>query len=60
MIERFFKMMKTELADRFPSCGEANTALFRHIEVFYNERRRHSPIGLIRSAAFERQATQVA
>ncbi|HXG71287.1 MAG TPA: IS3 family transposase, partial [Vicinamibacterales bacterium] len=35
---------------------------FDYIEVFYNQRRRHSTIGRISPAAFERQAqmTQVA
>jgi hypothetical protein len=31
-------------------------ALFDYIEVFYNQRRRHSTIGYISPAAFERRA----
>ena len=46
--------MKTELADRFDSCGEAKMALFDYIEVFYNQRRRHSTIGQISPAEYER------
>jgi hypothetical protein len=30
----FFSTMKTELADRFESCGEAQMQLFDYIEVF--------------------------
>ena len=55
-MESFFSTVKTELADRFPSYGEAKMALFDYIEVFYNQRRRHSTLGLISPAAFERQA----
>jgi integrase-like protein len=31
-------------------------ALFDYIEVFYNQRRRHSTIGYVSPAAFERDA----
>jgi len=55
VIESFFKTVKVELADRFPSYGEAKMALFDYIEVFYNQRRRHSTLGLISPAAFERR-----
>jgi transposase InsO family protein len=55
VIESFFKTVKTELTDRFPSYGEATMALFDYIEVFYNQRRRHSTLGLISPAAFERR-----
>jgi putative transposase len=44
------------LADRFTSCGEAKMELFDYIEVFYNQRRCHSTIGLVSPAAFERAA----
>jgi putative transposase len=56
VMEAFFSSLKTELADRFDSCGEAKMALFDYIEVFYNQRRRHSTIGYLSPAAFERQA----
>ena len=56
VMEAFFSSLKTELADRFESCGAAKLALFDYIEVFYNQRRRHSTIGYISPAAFERQA----
>ena len=56
VMESFFSTVKTELADRFDSCGDAKMALFDYIEVFYNQRRRHSTLGQISPAAFERRA----
>jgi putative transposase len=59
--ESFFSSVKSELGDRFDSCGEAKMELFDYIEVFYNQRRRHSTIGQISPAAFEKaRATQAA
>jgi transposase InsO family protein len=54
VMEAFFSTVKTEVADRFESCGEAKMQLFDYIEVFYNQRRRHSTIGYVSPAAFER------
>jgi putative transposase len=59
-MESFFSSVKSELRDRFDSCGEAKMELFDYIEVFYNQRRRHSTLGQISPAAFERRATQAA
>jgi putative transposase len=56
VMESFFSTVKAELADRFPSYGEAKMALFDYIEVFYNQRRRHSTLGQISPATFERRA----
>jgi putative transposase len=56
VMESFFSTVKTELREHFDSCGEAKSELFDYIEVFYNQRRRHSTIGQISPAAFERQA----
>jgi putative transposase len=56
VMEAFFSSLKSELADRFASCDEAKRALFDYIEVFYNQRRRHSTLGQISPAAFERRA----
>ena len=56
VMESFFSTLKTELADRFPSFSEAKMELFDYIEPFYNQRRRHSTLGQISPAAFERQA----
>ena len=59
--ESFFSSVKSELGDRFDSCGEAKMELFDYIEVFYNQRRRHSTLGQVSPAAFERaRATQAA
>jgi len=56
VMESFFSTVKSELGERFESNGEAKMALFDYIEVFYNQRRRHSTLGQISPAAFERQA----
>ena len=56
VMESFFATVKAELADRFPSYGEAKMALFDYIEVFYNQRRRHSTLGQVSPATFERRA----
>ena len=60
VMESFFSSVKSETADRFDSCGEAKKELFDYIEVFYNQRRRHSTLGQISPAAFERRAAQAA
>ena len=56
VMEALFSSLKSELADRFESHGDAKIQLFDYIEVFYNQRRRHSTIGYQSPAAFERQA----
>jgi transposase InsO family protein len=56
VMERFFATVKSEEAERFDSHGEAKMALFDFIEVFYNQRRRHSTLGQISPAEFERRA----
>jgi putative transposase len=56
VMESFFATVKKEKAERFPSYGDAKMALFDYIEVFYNQRRRHSTLGQISPAAFERGA----
>jgi transposase InsO family protein len=55
VMEAFFSTVKTELADRFESCGDAKMQLFDYIEVFYNQRRRHSKIGYMSPGVFERR-----
>ena len=56
VVEAFFSSLKSELANRFNTCGEAKMELFDYIEVFYNQRRRHSTLGQISPAAFEKRA----
>jgi transposase InsO family protein len=61
VMESFFSTVKSEVADRFPSFSEAKMELFDYIEVFYNQRRRHSTLGQISPATFERRTmTQAA
>ncbi len=56
VMESFFSTVKTELGERFEAYGIAKEELFDYIEVFYNQQRRHSTLGQISPAAFERQA----
>jgi hypothetical protein len=53
--ESFFSTVKHELGERFVSHGIAKMELFDYIEVFYNQRRRHSTLGQISPAAYERR-----
>lgn len=57
VMEAFFSTVKREEAECFPSYGDAKMAVFDYIEVFYNQRRRHSTLGRITPAAFERRVT---
>ena len=57
-MESFFSTVKSELTDRFDTYGDAKMELFDYIEVFYNQRRRHSTLGQISPAAFERRANE--
>jgi putative transposase len=56
VMESFFSTVKFELGEHFGSCGDAKMQLFDYIEVFYNQRRRHSTNGQMSPAAFERRA----
>jgi transposase InsO family protein len=56
VMESFFSTVKAELGEHFGSYGLAKEQLFDYIEVFYNQRRRHSTLGQISPAAFERRA----
>ena len=55
VMESFFSTVKFELGEHFDSCGDAKMQLFDYIEVFYNQRRRHSTLGQISPPAFERR-----
>ena len=46
------------MSHRHFSCGDAKMKLFDYIEVFYNQRRRHSTIGYVGPTTFERAAAQ--
>ena len=56
-MESFFSTVKSELGRAVREPGtKRQVELFDYIEVFYNQRRRHSTIGYLSPAAFERQA----
>jgi transposase InsO family protein len=50
VMESFFSTLKSELGERFESHGDAKMEIFDYIEVFYNQRRRHSTLGQISPA----------
>ena len=60
VMESWFATVKSEEGEHFHSYTHAKEALFDYIEVFYNQRRRHSTLGQISPAAFERRAAQAA
>ena len=55
VMEAFFSTVKNEVGERFVSHADAKAELFDYIEVFYNQRRRHSSAGRMSPAAFERR-----
>lgn len=56
MVETVFKTIKSELIWRtaYASRWQASNAIGRYIEGFYNPRRRHSSLGYMSPAAFEK------
>jgi putative transposase len=58
--ESFFATLECELIGRstFRNRTEARMAVFEYIEAFYNPRRRHSSIGMLSPAEFERRWAQ--
>jgi len=64
VVESFFATLKRELVDdaAWATRDDARTAVFEYIEVWYNRERRHSSLGYVSPAAYERQleATQAA
>jgi putative transposase len=57
--ETFFATLKKELVNRrgWPSRLELQSAVFEYIEAFYNRQRRHSTLGMVSPAAYERTQT---
>ena len=53
-MEAFFSTVKSEIGERFESHADAKAELFDYLEVFYNQRRRHSSAGRMSPAAYER------
>lgn len=61
VVESFFATLKTELLSADPvywTRQQARTAIFEYVEGFYNRTRRHSTLGYLSPAEFERRATQ--
>jgi putative transposase len=58
VMEAFFSTVKAELRERFDSRDEATRELFEYVEVFYNQRRRHSTLDYVSPAAYERQTSR--
>ncbi len=58
MAESFFATLECELLmrSRFKTVAEAQRAVFSFIEGWYNPRRRHSALGYLSPAEFERRA----
>jgi putative transposase len=56
-MESFWGKLKTELIHRrkFAHPAEARTAIFEHVEVFYNRQRLHSALGFMSPVDFENQ-----
>lgn len=61
-MESFFSRLKVELiyAEQFDSTQDMRSAVFEYIEVFYNRLRRHSALGYVSPAEFERNAALAA
>jgi transposase InsO family protein len=57
-MESFFASLKKELTrgENFVTRAEARAELFEYIEVFYNRLRRHSSLGYLSPAEYERAA----
>jgi transposase InsO family protein len=52
--ESWFSTLKSELGETFDSPAQARQQLFEYIEVFYNRKRRHSVLGYVSPALYER------
>jgi transposase InsO family protein len=59
VVESFFSTLKTELVYRtsFATRDLARGMLFDYIETFYNSKRRHSALGYLSPAEFERRSS---
>jgi putative transposase len=57
VMESFFRTLKVELVYRhhFGTREEGKVLLVKYIELFYNAQRRHSALGYLSPAEFERQ-----
>ena len=57
VVESFFATLKKDLIHRrpWPSVRGARTAIAEYMEVFYNRKRRHSKLGYVSPAEFEKR-----
>jgi putative transposase len=56
MMESFFGSLKTEwITTGYATEEEARMEVFKYIEMFYNPTRRHSALGYLSSAEYERR-----
>lgn len=58
--ESFFHTLKTECIhfERYESREQAKQSIFEYVEIFYNNKRRHSTLGYVSPAEFERRFYQ--
>jgi putative transposase len=55
MVESFFGSLKTEwITTGYAAQAQARIEVFKYIEVFYNPTRRHSALGYLSPAKYER------
>ena len=54
-MESWFSTLKFELGERVESPVRAKHQLFDYIDVFYNQKRRHSSLGYARPAEVDRR-----
>ena len=61
-MESFFSRLKVELIypNNYQTIDDAKAGLFEYIEIFYNRKRRHSAIGYISPAEYEKRMVCVA
>ncbi len=53
-MESWNSTLKSKRGEHFGSHGAAKAELFDYIEVFYNQQRRHSSLGYLSPAQYER------
>jgi transposase InsO family protein len=60
--EHFFATLEFELIMKhdWRTRAEARRAIFRYLETWYNQKRRHSTLGYVRPAEYEVQVPQAA
>ena len=56
VMEAWNSTFKCELGEHFESPADTKAKVFDYIEVFYNQTRRHSSLGYLSPAGFERRA----